>query len=286
MYKILEKKVLAPSIFMMRILAPRVAKSAKPGQFIIIRVDEKGERIPLTVCDTDVNQGSVTIVVQTIGGSTKQMENYEAGDSFFDFVGPLGMESELITEDKEELKKLKIMFVSGGVGAAPVYPQVKWLHDNGIKADVIMGFKNEEMVILEEEMKAVAGNVYVATDDGSYGFKGMVTNRLQDLVDKGNNYDLVVAIGPMIMMKFMCKLTEQLGIRTIVSMNPIMVDGTGMCGACRITVDGETKFACVDGPEFDGHKVNFDEALKRTTMYKAEEVTKSASACCAVGGIK
>lgn len=286
MFKILEKKVLAPSIFMMKILAPRVAKAAKPGQFIIIRVDEKGERIPLTVCDTDANEGSVTIVVQTIGCSTKQMESYEAGDCFFDFVGPLGVESELITEDKEELKKLKIMFISGGVGAAPVYPQVKWLHKNGIKADVIMGFKNKEMVILEDEMKAVAGNLYVATDDGSYGFKGMVTNRLQTLVDEGKNYDLVVAIGPMIMMKFMCKLTEDLGIRTIVSMNPIMVDGTGMCGACRITVDGETKFACVDGPEFDGHKVNFDEALKRSTMYKTEETKRNDETCCELGGIK
>ena len=286
MYKILEKKVLAPSIFMMKILAPRVAKAAMPGQFIIVRVDEKGERVPLTVCDTDVNEGSVTIVVQTIGCSTKDMENYEAGDYLFDFVGPLGMESELISEDKEELKKLKIMFISGGVGAAPVYPQVKWLHENGVKADVIMGFKNKEMVILEEEMKEVANNVYVATDDGSYGFKGMVTNRLQALVDEGKHYDLVVAIGPMIMMKFVCKLTEQLGIKTVVSMNPIMVDGTGMCGACRVTVDGETKFACVDGPEFDGHKVNFDEALKRSSMYKAEETVKNTNADCAIGGIK
>ena len=286
MYKILEKKELAPSIFMMKILAPRVAKAAMPGQFIIVRVDEKGERVPLTICDTDVNEGSVTIVVQTIGCSTRQMENYEAGDFFYDFVGPLGVESELISEDKEELKKLKIMFISGGVGAAPVYPQVKWLHENGVKADVIMGFKNKEMVILEDEMKVVANNVYVATDDGSYGFKGMVTNRLQALVDEGNHYDLVVAIGPMIMMKFVCKLTEQLGIKTVVSMNPIMVDGTGMCGACRITVDGETKFACVDGPEFDGHKVNFDEALKRSTMYKAEEIDKDIESDCAIGGIK
>lgn len=283
MYKILEKKVLAPSIFMMKILAPRVAKAAKPGQFVIIRVDEKGERVPLTVCDTDINEGSVTIVVQTIGCSTRQMESYEAGDSFFDFVGPLGVESELLHEDKEELKKLKIMFVSGGVGAAPVYPQVKWLNENGIKADVIMGFKNKSMVILEDEMKEVADNVYVATDDGSYGFKGMVTNRLQALVDEGKHYDLVIAIGPMIMMKFMCKLTEELGIKTVVSMNPIMVDGTGMCGACRITVNGETKFACVDGPEFDGHKVDFDEALKRSAMYKAEELVSNDEAV--VGGI-
>ncbi len=285
MYKIVEKKILAPSIFMMKILAPRVAKSARPGQFIIIRMDEKGERVPLTVCDTDVENGTVSIVVQTIGCTTKAMEQYEEGDSFYDFVGPLGMPSELLEEDKDKLKNEKIMFISGGVGAAPVYPQVKWLHENGIKADVIMGFKNKEMVILEEDMKNVAGNVYVATDDGSYGFKGMVTNRLKSLVEEGNKYDTVIAIGPMIMMKFVCKLTEELGIKTIVSMNPIMVDGTGMCGACRITVDGETKFACVDGPEFDGHKVNFDEALKRTTMYKTEEIQKdSIQKGCKVGG--
>lgn len=288
MYKIVEKKILAPSIFMMKILAPRVAKSARPGQFIIIRMDEKGERVPLTVCDTDVENGTVTIVVQTIGCTTKAMEQFEQGDSFFDFVGPLGMPSELLEEDMENLKSEKIMFISGGVGAAPVYPQVKWLHENGIKADVIMGFKNKEMVIMEDDMKNVADNVYVATDDGSYGFKGMVTNRLKSLVeDEGKKYDTVIAIGPMIMMKFVCKLTEELGIKTIVSMNPIMVDGTGMCGACRITVDGQTKFACVDGPEFDGHKVNFDEALKRTTMYKSEEVQKdSVQKGCKIGGDK
>ncbi|MEG1257354.1 sulfide/dihydroorotate dehydrogenase-like FAD/NAD-binding protein [Clostridium sp.] len=286
MYKIVEKKILAPSIFMMKILAPRVAKSAHPGQFIIIRMDEKGERVPLTICDTDVENGTVTIVVQTIGCTTKAMENYEEGDSFFDFVGPLGMPSELIEEDKETLKNEKIMFISGGVGAAPVYPQVKWLHENGIKADVIMGYKNKEMVILEDEMKAVADSVYVTTDDGSYGFKGMVTAQLKDLVEnQGKKYDVVIAIGPMIMMKFVCKLTEELGIKTIVSMNPIMVDGTGMCGACRITVDGETKFACVDGPEFDGHKVNFDEALKRAGMYKTEEAKKdSMKPGCKIGG--
>ena len=181
-----------------------------------------------------------------------------------DFVGPLGKESELLHEDLEELKNKNILFISGGVGAAPVYPQVKWLNQHGIKADVIMGYKNKEMVILEEEMKSVAGNVFVCTDDGSYGFKGMVTNKLQDLVqNEGRKYDLVVSIGPMIMMKFVCKLTEELGIKTIVSLNPIMVDGTGMCGACRVTVGNETKFACVDGPEFDGHEVNFDEALKK-----------------------
>ncbi len=286
MYKIIEKKMLAPSIFLMRIEAPRVAKSAKPGQFIIIRMDEKGERVPLTVCDTDPENGTVTIVVQTIGCTTKEMQNYEEGDSFYDFVGPLGMPSELLHEDLESLKNEKIIFISGGVGAAPVYPQVKWLHNNGIKADVIMGYKNKEMVILEEEMKSVADNVYVTTDDGSYGFKGMVTNQLKELVEnEGKKYDLVIAIGPMIMMKFVCKLTEELGIKTIVSMNPIMVDGTGMCGACRITVGDETKFACVDGPEFDGHKVNFDEALKRLSMYKSEECAKDTiEANCKRGG--
>jgi ferredoxin--NADP+ reductase len=275
MYKIVEKKNLTPSIFMMKVEAPRVAKSAKPGQFIIIRMDEKGERVPLTVCDTDPQNGTVTIVVQTMGCTTKEMANYEVGNGFYDFVGPLGMPSELLHEDLEELKKKNIMFIAGGVGTAPVYPQVKWLHQQGIKADVIMGYKTKDMVILEEEMTEVAGNAYVTTDDGSHGFKGLVTEKLKDLVNnEGKKYDLVIAIGPMIMMKFVCKLTEEMGIKTIVSLNPIMVDGTGMCGACRITVGDETKFACVDGPEFDGHKVNFDEALKRLSMYKSEEIDK------------
>ena len=288
MYKIAEKRDLAPQIFLMNIEAPRVAKSAIPGQFIIVRMDEKGERVPLTVCDTDAEKGTVTIVVQTIGCSTKEMAKLEAGDMVADFVGPLGKESELLHEDLEELKNKNILFISGGVGAAPVYPQVKWLNQHGIKADVIMGYKNKEMVILEEEMKSVAGNVFVCTDDGSYGFKGMVTNKLQDLVqNEGRKYDLVVSIGPMIMMKFVCKLTEELGIKTIVSLNPIMVDGTGMCGACRVTVGNETKFACVDGPEFDGHEVNFDEALKRISMYKAEECAKdSIKEGCGLGGNK
>lgn len=288
MYKIAEKRDLAPQIFLMNIEAPRVAKSAKPGQFIIVRMDEKGERVPLTVCDTDAEKGTVTIVVQTIGCSTKEMANLEVGDMVADFVGPLGMESELLHEDLEELKHKKILFISGGVGAAPVYPQVKWLNEQGIKADVIMGYKTKDMVILEEEMKAVSGDVFVCTDDGTYGSKGMVTNKLQDLVqNEGKKYDLVISIGPMIMMKFVCKLTEELGIKTVVSMNPIMVDGTGMCGACRVTVGNETKFACVDGPEFDGHEVNFDEALKRMSMYKAEECKKdSIKEGCGLGGNK
>ncbi|MCB2298923.1 sulfide/dihydroorotate dehydrogenase-like FAD/NAD-binding protein [Clostridium tagluense] len=289
MYKIIEKRALAPQIFLMDIEAPRVAKSAKPGQFVIIKMDEKGERIPLTISDYDIKRGTVTIVVQTIGCSTKEMENYEVGDSFLDFVGPLGQASELMSESIEELKNKKIIFIAGGLGTAPVYPQVKWLNEQGVKADVIIGAKAEEYVIMEEEMKSVAGNVYPCTDDGSYGYKGLVTNKLKDLVqNEGKKYDLVIAIGPMIMMKFVCKLTEELGITTIVSMNPIMVDGTGMCGACRLTVDGETKFACVDGPEFDGHKVNFEEAMRRQTMYKTQEVPKNEGIKpgCGLGGTK
>lgn len=289
MYKIIDKRALAPQIFLMDIEAPRVAKSAKPGQFVIIKMDEKGERLPLTISDYDVERGTVTIVVQTIGSSTKAMENYEIGESFSDFVGPLGQESELMHEDIEELKKKKIVFVAGGLGTAPVYPQVKWLSEQGVKADVIIGAKAKDYVIMEEEMKKVAGNVYPCTDDGSYGYKGLVTNKLKELVEvDGQKYDLVIAIGPMIMMKFVCKLTEELGITTIVSMNPIMVDGTGMCGACRLTVDGEVKFACVDGPEFDGHKVNFDEAMRRQAMYKTQELSsgEAMKAGCGLGGTK
>jgi ferredoxin/flavodoxin---NADP+ reductase len=272
MYKIVEKRLLAPNIYLMDVEAPRVAKSAKPGQFLIIKMHEKGERIPLTICDYDAARGTVTIVFQAMGTSTKEMAKFEVGDSFVDFVGPLGQPSEMIHENLEELKNKKIIFIAGGVGTAPVYPQVKWLHDHGVKADVIVGSKSKEMLILEEEMKSVAGDLYVATDDGSYGFKGLVTDLLKNLVqNEGKNYDLVVAIGPMIMMKFVARLTKELGIHTIVSLNPIMVDGTGMCGACRVSVGGETKFACVDGPEFDAHLVDFDEAMRRQTMYKSEE---------------
>jgi len=290
MYKIVEKKALAPQIFLMDIEAPRVAKSAKPGQFVIIRMDEKGERLPLTISDFDTEKGTVTIVVQTIGCSTKEMEHYEIGDSFSDFVGPLGQASELMSENIEDLKKKKIVFVAGGLGTAPVYPQVKWLSEQGVKADVIIGAKGKDYVIMEDKMKKVASNVYVCTDDGSYGYKGLVTNKLKELVQNENKkYDLVIAIGPMIMMKFVCKLTEELGISTIVSMNPIMVDGTGMCGGCRLTVDGETKFACVDGPEFDGHKVDFAEAMRRQTMYKTQEGAKTEGikpGCGLEGGTK
>ena len=272
MYKIVEKRILAPSIFLMNIEAPRVAQSAEPGEFIILIADEKGERIPLTICDYDREKGLVTIVIQTIGNSTKELFNYEEGDYFHDFVGPLGNPSDFIHENIDELKKKNILFVAGGLGTAPVYPQVKWLHEKGVNVDVIIGAKNKEAVIMEEEMKKVARDVYIATDDGSYGHKGLVTDVLRDLVQvQGKKYDEVVAIGPMIMMKFVSILTKELDIPTVVSLNPIMVDGTGMCGACRVTVGGEVKFACVDGPEFDAHKVNFDEALRRQTMYKTVE---------------
>lgn len=272
MYKITKKRILAENIFLMDVKAPRVAKNCYPGQFVIVKLDEKGERIPLTICDYDAQAGTVTIVVQMIGASTKMMAEYEEGDELRDFTGPLGCKSELIDTPLEELKKKKILFVAGGLGTAPVYPQVKWLHGQGVAADCIIGARNQSLIILEEEMKAVAKNVYVATDDGSYGFKGNVNDKIKDLVNReGKTYDLVIAIGPLIMMKFVSLLTKELGIKTIVSMNPIMVDGTGMCGACRLTVDGAVKFACVDGPEFDGHLVNFDEAMKRQQMYKTEE---------------
>lgn len=272
MYKILKAEKLADKIYLMDVEAKRIAKSCQPGQFIIAKMDEKGERIPLTICDYDRNAGVITIVFQIVGASTEKMATLQAGDSFRDFTGPLGQASEFVHEDLEELKKKKVLFVAGGVGTAPVYPQVKWLHEKGIEADVIMGAKTKDMLILESEMKAVAGNLYVTTDDGSYERKGMVTEVVKDLVNnQGKKYDVCIAIGPMIMMKFVALLTKELNIPTIVSLNPVMVDGTGMCGACRVTVGSEVKFACVDGPEFDGHLVNFDEAMKRQQMYKTEE---------------
>lgn len=275
MYKITKKELLANNIYLMDIEAPRVARNCYPGQFVIVKMDEKGERIPLTICDYDREAGTVAIVFQAVGTSTTRMAEYEVGDYFRDFTGPLGCKSELIDEPIEELKCKKILFVAGGVGTAPVYPQVKWMHEHGVDVDCIIGARNKDLVILEKEMKAVAKNVYVATDDGSYGFKGNVNDKIKDLVhNEGKSYDLVIAIGPIIMMKFVSILTKELGIKTIVSMNPIMVDGTGMCGACRITVGNEVKFACVDGPEFDGHLVNFDEAMKRQQMYKSEEGRK------------
>ncbi len=272
MYKIVKAEKLADKIYQMDVEAPRTARACEPGEFVIVKIDQAGERIPLTICDYDREAGLVTIVFQIVGASTQKMAALKAGDSFQDFVGPLGNPSEFVREDPETLKNKKMLFVAGGVGAAPVYPQVKWLRNHGIEADVVIGSKTKDMLILEKPMKAVAGNLYITTDDGSYMRKGMVTDVVKDLVEnQGKHYDVCVAIGPMIMMKFTSLLTKQLHIPTIVSMNPIMVDGTGMCGACRLTVGKEVKFACVDGPEFDGHLVNFDEAMKRQQMYKTEE---------------
>ena len=272
MYPIVRKEILANNIVLMDIKAPRVSKECLPGQFIIAKMDEYGERIPLTICDYDREKETVTIVVQTIGAGTERMMALEEGDSLEDFVGPLGCPSELCMEENlEETKKKNIIFIAGGLGTAPVYPQVKWLHEHGVDVDVIMGFRSKDIIFYEEEMKAVAGNVYVTTDDGSYAFHGNGSQQLEALVNDGNHYDVCVAIGPMIMMKFTALLTKKLEIPTIVSMNPIMVDGTGMCGACRLMVGGEVKFACVDGPEFDGHLVDFDQAMKRQQQYKTEE---------------
>ncbi len=272
MYKIIKAEELTTNIYLMDVEAPRVAKSCQPGQFIIVRMDEDGERIPLTICDYDRDKGTITIVFQVVGAATEMMKQLQTGDSFHDFVGPLGCASEFVSEDLDSLKNKKILFVAGGLGTAPVYPQVKWLHERGIAADVIVGAKTKDLLIMEEEMKAVAGNLYITTDDGSYGRNGMVTKVIDDLIgQEGKQYDVCVAIGPMIMMKFVCLTTQKYDLPTIVSMNPIMVDGTGMCGACRLTVDGEVKFACVDGPEFDGHKVDFDQAMKRQQMYKTRE---------------
>lgn len=271
MYPIVKKEKLADKIYLMDVKAPRVAQYCEPGQFVIVKIDEQGERIPLTICDYNREAGTITIVFQTVGASTQRMVSLEQGDAFADFVGPLGCPSDLIDEDIEELKKKKIVFIAGGVGTAPVYPQAKWLHEHGVDCDVIMGSRNKDLLILEDEMRAVAANLYVTTDDGSYGFHGTGTAQLQELWDQGVRYDHCVAIGPMIMMKFVCETTRPYGIKTIVSMNTIMVDGTGMCGGCRLTVGGETKFACVDGPDFDGHLVDFDSAMRRGAMYKAQE---------------
>ena len=270
MFKIVKAEQLSATVYMKVVEAPRVAQACEPGQFIIVRLDETAERIPLTICDYDREAGTVTIVFQPIGVSTSKMVDLKEGDYFLDFVGPLGKPSELVTDDFEEVKKKKVVFIAGGVGTAPVYPQAKWLHEHGIECDIIVGARTKDLLILEDELKSV-GNLYLCTDDGSYGFHGVGTAMLEKLVSEGHHYDLCVAIGPMIMMKFACLTTKKLGIPCVVSMNPIMVDGTGMCGACRVLVGGEVKFACVDGPEFDGHKVDFDQAMQRAAMYKTEE---------------
>jgi len=259
----------------MDVEAPRCANAFLPGQFLVVKIDEKGERIPLTICDVDKEKGTVTIVFQVLGDSTNKMVALNEGDYFEDFVGPLGNPSDLLEKSVDELKKMNIVFIAGGVGTAPIYPQVKYLHELGVDCDVIIGARSKNILILEEEMKKVCDNLYISTDDGSYGFKGNASQYLEDLVvNQGKKYNHAVIIGPMIMMKFTTMMTKKLNIPTIVSLNSIMVDATGMCGACRVTVGGQMKFTCVDGPEFDGFEVNFDEAMRRQTMYKSAEGRK------------
>ncbi len=289
MYKILAKRFLTPIICLMDVEAPRMARSAKPGQFLIVRSHEKGERIPLTICDYDADRGTVTIVTQIVGASSRQICHLNEGDSFLDCVGPLGRPSEFIHLSDQELKDKRFIFIAGGLGTAPVYPQVKYFHSKGAKIDVIIGAKNKDMVILEEEMKAVCDNLYICTDDGSAGKKGFVTEMFKELLDGVNagkinggvKYDHAIAIGPMIMMKFVTLTAKPYGIPLVVSLNTLMVDGTGMCGACRVSIGGKTKFACVDGPEFDAYMVDFDEAMRRQVMYKTIEV--EADHKCKIG---
>ncbi len=264
MFKIVSKRVLNPTVTLMEIEAPFVAKKIHAGQFIILRIDEHGERVPFTVADTDLEKGTVTIIFQIVGKTTKELSRLNAGDSIRDFVGPLGRPTEL-----EGVKKAAV--IGGGLGCAIAYPQAKHLFNAGAHVDIIAGFRSKDIVILEDEMKAVSNRLIICTDDGSYGKKGFVTNALEDEIKAGAGYDCVIAIGPLPMMKFVSLLTKKYNIRTIVSLNPIMIDGTGMCGGCRVTVGGKTKFACVDGPDFDGHEVDFDEAMKRLGTYKAEE---------------
>ncbi len=263
MYRILEKKILNESVQQMKIEAPLIAAKAKPGQFIILRIDDKGERIPLTIAGYDRKEGTITIIFQMVGKTTMHLGTLESGDYIRDFVGPLGKASEL-----EGFKNACV--IGGGLGTAIAFPQAKELHDQGAKVDIIAGFRNKDLIILEEEMKLNSSNLYITTDDGSNGTKGFVTDILKELL-KTKTYDVVIAIGPLIMMKYISIITKEAGIKTIVSMNTVMVDGTGMCGGCRLTVGGETKFACVDGPDFDGHLVDFDEAIMRGSRYKEEE---------------
>lgn len=263
MFKIIEKNVLSGAVTRLKIEAPFIAKKVMPGQFVIVRIDDLGERIPLTVSDFDREQGTVTIVVQAIGFTTKKLVALNAGDSIEDVVGPLGCPTEFGNPKKA-------IVIGGGVGCAIAYPQTKALHNMGVKTEVIAGFRSKDIVILEDEMKKVSDNLYITTDDGTYGEKGFVTDVLKRLLEK-DTYDLVIAIGPVPMMKFVAKTTEPFGVKTLVSLNPIMIDGTGMCGGCRVTVGGETKFACVDGPDFDGHKVDFDELMRRNGFYREEE---------------
>ena len=261
MYRIVRKVTLNPTVSLMEIEAPLIAKKAEPGQFIILRAKEDSERIPLTIADFDREKGTITIIYQIVGGSTMELDTLSEGESLQDFVGPLGKPSET-----DGLKKVAV--IGGGVGCAIAYPIAKKLSSLGCEVHSVVGFRNKDLVILEDKFKDVSSKLCIMTDDGSYGTKGLVTNALEELIKEGNQYDEVIAIGPLVMMKFVCLLTKKYGIKTVVSMNPIMIDGTGMCGGCRLTVGGQTKFACVDGPDFDGHLVDFDEAMHRGTMYR------------------
>ncbi len=275
-YKIVTKKVLNPQIFLMEVEAPLVARRAEPGQFIILRIDEYGERVPFTIADFDREKGTITIIVQIVGKTTQDLSQLEQGDELLDFAGPLGVPTHL-----EGLKKVAV--IGGGLGTAIAYPQAKKLHAMGADVTVITGFRNKDLIILEDEVKAVSNRCIIATDDGSNGCQGFVTDKLKELLDAGEKFDEVIAIGPLIMMKFVCKLTEQYNVPTTVSMNPVMIDGTGMCGGCRVIVGGETKFACVDGPDFDGHKVDWDAAMNRGKMFKDYEKRSCEEGRCRIG---
>lgn len=272
MYRIIKKKKLNSSVTLMKIDAPLVAKKAEPGQFVILRVNDEGERVPLTIADFNREEGSITIIFQIVGATTEKLNSLEEGDSILDFVGPLGNATEL-----DGIKKAAV--IGGGVGCAIAYPVAKKLFESGAEVHSITGFRNKELVILEDEFKNASNMLKIMTDDGSYGDAGLVTDALKKLIDEGNEYDVVFAIGPLIMMKFVCELTKKYNIKTMVSMNPIMIDGTGMCGGCRLTVGGETKFACIDGPDFDGHLIDFDEAIERSSMYKDFEMNKREENC-------
>ena len=282
-FEILTKEMLTPTICRMSVYAPLLSKAAQPGQFLMVRADEKGERIPLTVSDYDREMGSVTIVTQQIGVSSGEIISMEVGDCFADVVGPLGLPSEFIHMSAEEIKAQRYVFIAGGVGTAPVYPQAKWLHERGAAVDVIIGAKTADLLIYKREMAGVCDNLFICTDDGSEGFHGMVTALLEKVVSEGRNYTMAVAIGPMIMMKFTTLTAKKLGIPITVSLNTLMVDGTGMCGACRVTVGGKTRFACVEGPEFDGYEVDFDEAMRRQGQYRKEEAEAMENHRCKIG---
>jgi NAD(P)H-flavin reductase len=281
MYKIVKKEFLTPIICLMDVEAPRMAAAAQPGQFLIVRAREQGERIPLTICDYDKDKGTVTIVTQIVGASSRLICHLEEGDSFTDLVGPLGIPSEFVNWKEEEFVGKRFLFVAGGLGTAPVYPQVKYLHSKGAHVDVIMGARNRDLLIFEKEMGAVCDNLYICTDDGSKGEKGLVTNIIDRIMAEGKTYDHAVAIGPMIMMKFTTLTMKKYNVPLTVSLNTIMVDGTGMCGACRVTVGGKTRFACVEGPEFDAYQVDFDEAMRRQSMYREFEI--EADHKCKIG---